>query len=1083
MKKLLLLLLYASLAVAQNTVTVTASKIYANGTQPVALLPSGTAVFQATDALGNPISYQLGGGGTVVSTPITCSIKNGALQPGCFLANTATAIPSNFCYSLTIKNSANQVILGGRGSGYQCLQPTVANTWCTAAICNLDNYQPTVPQQQYTIPTPTSTTLGGIYNTLCAFGLVVNGYSSTGQPSCVAGGQSSGAVWGAITGNLSDQTDLQTALNAKAPLNSPAITGTPTAPTPGIGDNSNTLATTAYVNNFPITWGHISGNISNQADLWNYISVLAPLNSPAFTGLPTAPLQSTGDNTLLVATDAWVKLQGYAPIISPNFTGVPTAPTPSTSDSSTKIATTAWVNAQGYGVATGNVTGPVSSTVGHAALFNSTNGQQLSDAGFGFPLDKSHLGTLAPGSNGLVASAFTDTTNASNISAGTLAPARLPFPTVSTLGGVQSYTAVAQQFLTSISTGGVPVGRALASADIPNNAANTTGNAATASALGVASLLPNGTTATTQTAGDNTTNVATDAFVLANALTGVVVGQGLAVSGGKVEIATCPNGQIQQSTGTGWVCAAVSVTPSPQYQVAYYSSAGTSSGLMGNSALVFDASGNLTAAGPSFTGKVSTWSSVGQSLPTDTGAANAYVACPAAGGTASLDVGRTATFLAAHANTGASTLNWCGFGVAGLTVNGSNALVSNVVSANAVVEAKWDGTRWQCLSCFFGNSGTVSGNTVTPGAVAEYAAAGGSTVVSASASLSDAGGVLTYTGAVGIQSANGFIDNTTGNLPNLLMVPSTSGLFQYYALPQGALRYNQVVNGGPGFVQAGAADLTNGVTGSGAVVLASNATLSGTTNFNILNGVGTGSGLVFLGAGPDNSSNCGSNNVCFQAPATVTTSYTHTYAGAGPSVASMSVWSGLAGTVTTESLVPTTDTSSPTYIQTAVASAASAASGIIATYDGGGNTGSSGINISKVASGCNVTAVTVPQLCGVVNSTGLNASLANTNILTLSSAPAGQYQLSVYMNATAENCVGTVGSFAARVAYVDSNGAVTRTAGTLTFSTSLPNQQPAVITFWNQSTVSTMNVSGVWTGCGTSGGNTVDVHYALTRLQ
>lgn len=35
-----------------------------------------------------------------------------------------------------------------------------------------------------------------------------------------------GTVWGDITGTLSNQTDLQTALNAKAPLASPAFTGT-----------------------------------------------------------------------------------------------------------------------------------------------------------------------------------------------------------------------------------------------------------------------------------------------------------------------------------------------------------------------------------------------------------------------------------------------------------------------------------------------------------------------------------------------------------------------------------------------------------------------------------------------------------------------------------------------------------------------------------------------------------------------------------------------------------------------------------------------------------------------------------------
>lgn len=42
-------------------------------------------------------------------------------------------------------------------------------------------------------------------------------------------------------------TATQTALNAKAPLASPALTGTPTAPTAAVGTNTTQLATTAHV--------------------------------------------------------------------------------------------------------------------------------------------------------------------------------------------------------------------------------------------------------------------------------------------------------------------------------------------------------------------------------------------------------------------------------------------------------------------------------------------------------------------------------------------------------------------------------------------------------------------------------------------------------------------------------------------------------------------------------------------------------------------------------------------------------------------------------------------------------------------
>jgi hypothetical protein len=60
------------------------------------------------------------------------------------------------------------------------------------------------------------------------------------------------------------------------------------------------------------------------------------------------------------------------------------------------------------------------------------------------------------------------------------------------------------------SAGQAPSCAALVSGDIPANGANTTGTAAGLSAV---SALPNGTTATTQTAGDNSTKVATTAYV------------------------------------------------------------------------------------------------------------------------------------------------------------------------------------------------------------------------------------------------------------------------------------------------------------------------------------------------------------------------------------------------------------------------------------------------------------------------------------------------------------------------------------------------------------------------------------------
>jgi hypothetical protein len=71
-------------------------------------------------------------------------------------------------------------------------------------------------------------------------------------------------------------------------------------------------------------------------------NVAAPINSPAFTGVPTAPTAAAGTNTTQIATTAFVK-QNAAPINSPAFTGVPTAPTAAAGTNTTQIATTAFV--------------------------------------------------------------------------------------------------------------------------------------------------------------------------------------------------------------------------------------------------------------------------------------------------------------------------------------------------------------------------------------------------------------------------------------------------------------------------------------------------------------------------------------------------------------------------------------------------------------------------------------------------------------------------------------------------------------------------------------------------------------------
>lgn len=80
----------------------------------------------------------------------------------------------------------------------------------------------------------------------------------------------------------------------------------------------------------------------------NLLAGKAPLASPALTGTPTAPTASQADNSTKIATTAYVDtgLALKAPLASPTLTGTPAAPTAAVGTNTTQLATTAFVNAQ-----------------------------------------------------------------------------------------------------------------------------------------------------------------------------------------------------------------------------------------------------------------------------------------------------------------------------------------------------------------------------------------------------------------------------------------------------------------------------------------------------------------------------------------------------------------------------------------------------------------------------------------------------------------------------------------------------------------------------------------------------------------
>jgi hypothetical protein len=188
-----------------------------------------------------------------------------------------------------------------------------------------------------------------------------------------------------------------------APIASPAFTGNPTAPTAVFGDSDTTIATTQFV----------QGAIANHPEVSSFngrtgaVTLTtgdvtgaggAPLASPALSGVPTAPTASAGDTSSQIATDAFVAAAlaggavtsfngrhgtvslalsdvvsvGGAPIASPNFTGTPSGPTAAPGAATTQLATTEFVTdaitGGTAGVASFNTrTGAVVLTVGDLA--------------------------------------------------------------------------------------------------------------------------------------------------------------------------------------------------------------------------------------------------------------------------------------------------------------------------------------------------------------------------------------------------------------------------------------------------------------------------------------------------------------------------------------------------------------------------------------------------------------------------------------------------------------------------------------------------------------------------------------------
>jgi hypothetical protein len=229
-------------------------------------------------------------------------------------------------------------------------------------------------------------------------------------------------------------------ISGAAPLASPALTGTPTAPTATLGTNTTQIATTAFV----------------------------------LANAPAAPVTSVAGRTGAI-TLAVADVSGAAPLASPTFTGTVTIP--SGASISGYLTTTAGDAA--YYPLTGNPSGfltsaPVTSVAGRTGAITLAN------------TDISGLGTMA-------------TATAADYSTTTVANG-LYYPLSSNPAG---YLTSAPVSSVAGRTGAITLAVADVSGAAPLASPTFTGTPS----------LPTGTTAVTQTLADNSTKLATTAYV------------------------------------------------------------------------------------------------------------------------------------------------------------------------------------------------------------------------------------------------------------------------------------------------------------------------------------------------------------------------------------------------------------------------------------------------------------------------------------------------------------------------------------------------------------------------------------------
>jgi len=188
-------------------------------------------------------------------------------------------------------------------------------------------------------------------------------------------GPSGVSTWGGISGYLSNQSDLQSALDSKYNNSNPSNFVNASyvssqgflTPPDVVGVYQPISSMSAYaLKASPTFTGTVTipagANISGYLTTSSASATYAPKANPTLTGTVTIPTPATSSNTTVAASTAFVKAQGYATVASPTFTGTVTIPSGASISgylTTSSAASTYAVTARGL---------PASGTVGQALV-------------------------------------------------------------------------------------------------------------------------------------------------------------------------------------------------------------------------------------------------------------------------------------------------------------------------------------------------------------------------------------------------------------------------------------------------------------------------------------------------------------------------------------------------------------------------------------------------------------------------------------------------------------------------------------------------------------------------------------------